>query len=198
MSLKIIKGGRDSESFITVAEADALLADLPDDPAEWEALSEADKEYRLILSAQVLGLLPWRGRQTYCGQALCWPRSVYQHGIPAEVKEAQAQVAYTVIHRGLAQLPDSASEDPSMSDLKSVSLGGILSVTFATDGGLSGGTMLDRLVGSIQFPVYMRLKRWLSQMRWGTILETTDDEYPTCSTTTTTSSTAAPTTTSTT
>lgn len=192
MSLRTSVGGRDTVSFISVVEADAYISALPDDPTDWTALSTADKEYRLILAAQVIGMLPNRGRKIYCGQALAYPRSG-QGGdgttIPAVIKEVQAQLAYTVVHRGLAKLPD-IEDDASGPAIKSVSLGGLLSVTFAT-GSLSGGSLLDRIISSVQFPVYMRLKAFLSQFRWGSIKQTDDSDYPTCSTTTSTTTTTS-------
>lgn len=192
MSLRTSAGGRDTESFVSVAEADTFIAALPDDPTKWTALSTEEKEYRLILAAQIVGMLPNRGRKIYCGQALAYPRSG-QGGdgttIPEIIKEVQAQLAYSVVHRGLAKLPD-VEDDASGPAIKSVSLGGLLSVTFAS-GPLSRGSLLDQMISSIQFPVYLRLKRYLSQFRWGSIKQTSDTDYPTCSTTTTTTTTTS-------
>lgn len=199
MALKTQVGGRDSDSFITVTEADAYLSSGPDDITAWNNLSVAEKELRLKLSAQAIGLLRCRGRQIYCGQALAFPRSCQDvsHSIPEEVKEAQAWIAYSVIHRGLANRPTDITEDVSGSEVSQVMLGGLLMVSFRGSP-LSGGSDFERLVRSANFPVYMKLKRWITQVRGGSVMATDDDDYPTCSTTTTTTSTTTTTTTSTT
>lgn len=189
MSLKTSVGGRDSDSFITVAEADAFIAKGPDDTAEWSALTTAGKEYRLRLAAQAIGMLPWRGYQTYCGQNLCWPRRVDGEHLccPCEVKEAQAFVAYSVIHRGLSNRPSSVTEEETGDRVSNVSMvSGLLQIAFAGTP-VKGGTLLDQIIRSAQFPVYLKLKRFLSQVRIWSTPETDDEDYPQCSTTTTTS-----------
>lgn len=186
MTLKCSLGGRDSTSFITVDEADQFIKDLPDDTAEWDALSTTEKEYRLELAAQLMGYMPWAGRQTYCGQALPFPRRIRGSHIccPCEIQETQAFLAYSVIHRGLANRP-TTTEEKSGTWVSSVSLGGLLSVGFSGKP-VTGGNVLDQILRSMHFPVYLRIKRYLSQIRGGSIQSESDDDYPECSTTTTT------------
>jgi hypothetical protein len=182
MSLIVRAGGRTSNSFITVAEAnDYIREDIPDAATEWDALSDEQKEFRLELAAQAMGYLPLRGRTVFCGQSLCFPRTSQDnvHIIPEAVKRAQSQVAYSVIHRSLAQRTD--IQDSSLErNLSSVSLGGILTVTFGK-GPINAGNVLDQITKGIQFPVYLRLKHFLSQVR-GSPVPTSI----TCSTTTST------------
>ncbi len=182
-------GGRDSNSFIQVAEADAILAALPDDTSSWAELDTAAKEYRLILAAAMMSYLPWKGTRTYRGQALCWPRSCF-NSIPGEVREAQAQIAYTVVHRGLSQMPEVTESSPA-NDISSVSLGGMLSVSFGKKG--TSGGVLQQLANSVYFPLYVRLSKYLLQVRGGSVGEVTAS----FATTTTTSVSSTCTTTST-
>jgi len=199
MSLNTNIGGRESDSFITVSQADAYLTSGIDDVTAWNALSDAAKEVRLRLAANLLGMLRCRGRKIYCGQALAFPRSCQDvaHSIPEEVKEAQAWIAYSVVHRALANRPVDVTEDVSGSDVSQVMLGGLLMVSFRGTA-LSGGSFLEQIVRSANFPIYLKLKRWITQVRGGSVLNTDDTEYPTCSTTTTTTSTTSTSTTTTT
>jgi len=189
-------GGAESNSFVTVSEADSIVASLPDDSSGWEDLSTSGKEYRLVLAARLMSYLPWSGRKAFCNQALCFPRNIQSNvkEIPQEVKEAQVFIAYSLIHRALAARPTSVTEEETGMNVKSVSLGGLLSVSFSGDPILNG-TTLEKLVRSTQFPAYLGVSRYTTQVRGGTVIPAEDE---TCSTTTTTTSTTSTTTTSTT
>ena len=189
MSLKTSVGGRDSNSFATLAEANSHIADLPNDSTEWDGLSDDQKEYRLILAAQLMSMLPWKGRRTYCGQNLALPRDVpgMKTGYPADVKNAQTEIAYLVIHRGLSNMAD-VTDSASGSDLKSISLGGLLTVSYAGSS-VSSGSLLDRVGSSVTLQTYLRLVPYLSQIRGVSVRATTDTGYPTCSSTSTTTTT---------
>lgn len=191
MILKCVVGGRDTNSFVTATEADTIIVDQPDDVTEWFDLSDDQKAYRLVLAAQLMGYLPWAGLQIYCGQALCFPRRVrgVVVGYPDAIKQAQVQMAYSVVHRGLANRPD-IDEATASNWATSVNIGGLLSLSF---GGKppAGGSILDQITRSAQFPIYLLVKQYLSQVRGGSIAETDDADYPSCSTTTTTSSTSS-------
>lgn len=188
-------GGVESDSFVTVAEADVIVPTLPDDPSAWEDLETAEKEYRLQLAAQLMGVLMLRGRKVYCGQGLCFPRSSQPqvHMIPDEVKETQVFVAYSVVHRALENRPESVTEQAAGSRVTRVSLGGLLSVGFSGEP-ISAGSYMDKMVRTTQFPAFLKMKRWLTQVRGG---QPTTEELP-CSTTTTTTSTTSTTVTTTT
>jgi hypothetical protein len=190
MSLIVKVGGRESNSFTTLAEADEIILaeGFPDDSAEWEDLEEEAKNYRLILGAEIMCKLPLGGLRVYCGQALAFPRTnqVNDHIIPLEVKETQCFLSYSVIHRGLAARPDAASETETGANVKSVSLGGLLSVSFEGRP-IENGTVLDKAIRSSQFPAYMRMKRYMQSFRGVSVRDA--DELATCRTTTTTSTT---------
>jgi hypothetical protein len=190
MSLITKIGGRESTSFVKLDEAlDIITGDgFPDDSSEWEDLEDAAQEYRLWLGANAMSFLPLKGKRVFCGQALCFPRSTQLnfHMIPQAVKETQCFVAYGVIHRGLASRPDDPSETELGARVKSVSLGGLLSVAFDSSR-LETGTGLDKIIRSSQFPAYMGLAKYLAQFRGGSVKSET--ELTTCLTTTTTTTT---------
>jgi hypothetical protein len=112
-----------------------------------------------------MATLSFRGYQVYEEQALCFPRTCQSDVsiIPTNVKEAQALIAWLVIHRGLASL-SLPNEGTSGSPVTSVSLGGLLSVSFATSP-TPKGSSLDEAVSSEYFPIYMALAEYLAPVR---------------------------------
>jgi len=191
MTLKTSLGGRDSTSLVTVDEATSVITDLyPDELTEWTDLTETGQEYRLELAAQIMGMLPFAGYQAYCGQALCFPRRIRGtlYCAPDDVKVAQVLIAFSVVHRALANA-GSVTDATAAGRVTQVSMAGLLSVSLAGSAPESGN-LLDKFTRSVQFPIYAKLKRYLSQIRGGSVKSVDDDDYPVCSTTTTTSSTS--------
>lgn len=189
MSLIVKVGGRESNSFVTLAEANAIMEVIFSEAefVVWDDLEDSQKEYRLKLAARMIETLPYRGWRAYCGQSLCFPRTT-QHNvkvIPEEVKETQCFVALNIIHKGLSSRP-SPDEAESGALVSSVSLGGLLGVKFTGDDPTTG-TGLDQIIRSSQFPAYVRMRRYSTQFRGGTVRN--EDNMPTCSTTTTTTTT---------
>lgn len=214
MALRTAVGGRESNSFVTVEESDAIVILFPDDPGAepveaetgppvveavpgtgWLGKTEDQKEFRLVLAAHAMDLLMWKGRRVYCGQALCFPRTCQDNvGMnPEEIKQLQVFIAYSVIDRALAARPEIADGEVGSDRVTSVSLGGMLAVSFGGDV-TKTGTLLDRLVKSPQFPGYLMVMRYVTQVRGRVV---TGDEFV-CSTTTTSTTTTSTTTTSTT
>ena len=186
MSLITKIGGRESNSFVTVEEADAIISadGWYDDPTAWDELEPKAKEYRLMLAARMMALLPWKGSKVYCGQALSFPRSVQQnYVIPQEVKDVQCFIAYSVAHRGIESRPATADEADTGARVSSVSLGGLLAVSFAGNP-VTTGSGLDKAIRSSQFPAYWTLANYLTQFRGGSVQNV--DELGECLTTTTT------------
>lgn len=185
MALHVKVGGRESDSFITVSEADSLIADLPDDSVEWLALSTGEKELRLRMAANMIGYLKLRGMRAYRGQRLSFPRTHQGNVkiIPPEVKEAQAFVAYSVVHRGLANRPSSASKKEPTNDINQLYLGGALMVSFSK-GRTSPKDIMSKLVQSVQFPALVGLKNHTVQIR-GIFAQATDTITQSTTTTTT-------------
>lgn len=176
MALNTRVGDPSSDSFVTVTEADVILQAGPDDDSEWAGLTVAEKELRLRLAASAMSSLAFSGRRCYARQALCFPRGKWGcRTIPTEIKEAQAFIAYSVVHRGLLGRPVITAKG-AVTGVKSVALGGMLAVTF---GNQASTSVLDEMTASTQFPILMRLQRFLTQIRGGSV-----GEEPTWSTTT--------------
>lgn len=198
MALRTAIGGRDTQSFITVSQANSIIGGFFDDAdiTSWNLLDSGQKEYCLMLAAQLMDYFPWAGRTVYCGQALCFPRRIRDNLIclPCAVQNAQAYLALHVVRRGMANRPTSQTEEETGSRVSQVSLGGLLSVSFSGDP-IKAGNVMDKITRSMHFPVYLMVKQYLSQIRGGTILEEDDDEFPTCSTTSSTTTTSTTTTT---
>jgi len=197
MTLKTSLGGRDSTSLVTIAEAIVIITDLyPDEIAEWTDLTTSAQEYRLELAVQIMGMMPFAGYQAYCGQALCFPRRIRGSLLcaPADVKVAQVLIAFSVVHRALANAGN-VSSSVAAGRVTQISMAGLLTVSMAGTA-ISGGNLLDKITRSVQFPIYAKLKRYLAQIRGGSVQSLDDDDYPTCSTTTTTSTTSTSSTTS--
>ena len=197
MSLKTAVGGAESDSFVTVAQADSYLDSMPDDTTEWDALSTEEKELRLQLAVQLMGYLQLRGKTVFRNQNLCFPRTCQPYSgrfsIPVEVKKSQSYLAYSIVHRGLSAMPGMGEGLPStVGSPSSISIGGLVSVSFRGQDS-AGGTLLERLVASLPFPVMMWMKRFVAQIRGGTVLDAEDER--TLSTTSTTISSGVTTTT---
>jgi len=201
ITLKTAEGGPDSNSYITVAEADAYLADYPWDITAWLALTSAEKVLRLAVAADMMSYLSWRGYKAYEYQALSFPRKNCQDYfgyalkmIPPEVKRAQAVIAYTVVHRNIANLP-AISEITGKPSVGSFSISG-LSISLQGSYSDTGETFED-FIRSSHSIVYSMLRKFLTTIRASVATERTLLLF-TSTTTTSTSSTSSTSTTSTT
>ena len=96
-------GAATSNSYATVAEADAYLA-VRGDTSTWTALTLGQKESKLQWAALYLDTLTFKGTRSTSTQALQWPRiGVWDRdgfevdGIPQALKNAQAEMAFQLI-----------------------------------------------------------------------------------------------------
>lgn len=103
MTLDTTVGTSTSQSYASVAEADAYLA-FRGDTSTWTALTVAQKEQKLQWAAVQLDTLYFRGNKLTYSQALEWPRNGvvnkngwYEQGIPQPLKNAQAELAFQLI-----------------------------------------------------------------------------------------------------
>ncbi len=195
MALIAKVGGRESNSLLTLSEAESRLKLLPyTETSGWEDLDTQQKEYRLQLAAMAMLMLPLRGYRSYEGQAQSFPRSVQDDEtiIPDCAKDVQAQIAVSVIHRALLSKQSVSDGEVSAKSVSKVSLGGLLAVSFDSSPSKTG-TFLEQLSRSIEFPTYLMLVPYLTSFRGGSVLNT--DELPVLLTTTTTTSTTMTTTT---
>jgi len=158
------KGGAESNSFVTLEEADDYILKLPDDPDPWFALAPWQKEYRLQLAAQLLNMFPFIGERSYRNQNLAFPRTCTNHEIPEEVKETQVFLAYSVVHRGLALRGVDVTQGEK-DRVTQISLAGLLMVSTAGLSQSVRSSFLDQMLNSAQFPVFIRLSRWMTKIR---------------------------------
>lgn len=199
---------------------------------KWNELTNSQKEHRLILAAKLMAQLPFRGRRVYKNQALPFPRTkkvpsgrtkigsyltdspIYAgledewlpeeqcRRIPDEVKEIQCQIALEVIHPAIEK---SAIGDESagtwIGDVGSFSISGGFSISFDKEGKASGN-VFDNLWTAVGGLIFVKLHRWLSQVRGGAIRSVRDGDFweevetlPTTTSTSTTSTTISTTTT---
>jgi hypothetical protein len=110
MALNAVLGSSTADSYITVAEADAIFAS-SFQASDWDGYTEADKEIALKVSTVNLEYLQWNG--TRCSpstddaglpQALAWPRNDYEcrglvatcASIPVPIKQACAYLALDI------------------------------------------------------------------------------------------------------
>lgn len=147
------------------------------------------KEWLLQLAAQLIGLLPIRGYRVYTNQSLDFPRSSQRDLtiVPDEVKEAQAILASLVVLPNLVSQPDKASATVLPLSLQAaavteVSVAGIMNVkTGASSTSSSGGyaltTMLEIMSNTFCLPVYLRMKKYLTQFKGGSLKPLTEEEY---------------------
>jgi len=105
MALITTIGGPDSNSYGTLAEADAYFAARVQN--NWDG-SDSHKEMALIRAAQYLDNSyrgRWKGQRVFLEQALAWPRAwitdsdgydVSSAAIPRQIKYAQFEAAYLI------------------------------------------------------------------------------------------------------
>ena len=102
MALDVTIGTATSQSYASVAEADAY-ADTLTFRTAWPATGTATgKEGALQQAARLLDTLTWKGKKVSAAQALDWPRygvtdadgyTVDSTTIPAKIKAAQCELA---------------------------------------------------------------------------------------------------------
>ena len=103
MTLVATIGATDSNSYASVAEADAYLA-VRGDTSTWTALTTGQKESKLQWAAIYIDTLTFKGTRSTSTQSLQWPRiGVWDRdgfevdGIPQALKNAQAEMAFQLV-----------------------------------------------------------------------------------------------------
>lgn len=128
-------------SYVTMEEAEEYVTSFYplSDPYRdaWCKLSETERAARLILAAQTLDQLRYRGRKAAANQTMSFPRLIYseylrqwmvQEGVPWEVKVAQMEETLQLS----AGIPDHVSKQRQ--GVKAYTIGK-LSETFGGSGG---------------------------------------------------------------
>lgn len=181
MALITTIGGNRSNSFITVDDADALLAEHTIvDTSAWSSLTEAQKIERLLYAGLILkNRYVWHHWPVYKNQAMPYPRwyldedgdHVYVGGgdgptIPENIKRAQALIALNVVHRGSVGLspPQDGAIKPGM---KRLSLFGSLDITLSdSEKSVPDGSALTHLIHSSQWMIDELLHDYRSIIRF--------------------------------
>jgi len=188
MALITTVGGNDSDSYVTVQEADAYLGTMYGDvPASWDNLDEVPKENRLKIAALIMNSYGWRGVQASRDQRLAFPRwwrTDVEHDlqmdyedtfvnfsditenvpvVPTEVKYAQIEVAYQAVSH-IMQLDPLAFPEK---EIKMFELGGSLGIEFFGNASDEGSMSKARLT-SMDI-VYAYLGKWLSKVKGAVI-----------------------------
>lgn len=115
-----------TNSYVTIAEADAYLVDSARAGA-WAFLSPQQKTAALITATRVMETITWQGQKTNPAQALAWPRAgvIDRYGnavdssvVPTDVKNGQIELAFEV-----SQDPTLVTKESSGSNIESVKAG---------------------------------------------------------------------------
>jgi hypothetical protein len=132
MALDTTVGGANADSYASLVEADAYVANNrpTGDSDPWVDLEEAQREAALRMAAQYLdAAFPWTGSAVDAVQAMCWPRSgmLSRNGfaiatttIPNELKKAQCEYA-----RQLSAEDPTESDSAKAANLESVKAGSV-------------------------------------------------------------------------
>lgn len=181
MELITTIGGNRSNSFITVDDSDALLAEHTIiDTSAWSSLSETQKTERLLYAGLILkNRYVWHHWPVYKNQAMPYPRwyldvegdHVYVGGgdgptIPENIKRAQALIALNVVHRGSVGL--SPPQDGAIkAGMKRLSLFGSLDVTLSdSQNSVPDGSALTHLIHSSQWMIDELLHGYRNTVRF--------------------------------
>jgi hypothetical protein len=189
MAIDTTVGGENANSFCTVDWAKEFLTAQPFDTSDLVAVDDeedaaiSDEEIAagLVYAALQMNDLPWRGQRAFIYQRLCWPRvgiglmtqmegttldaqyDAQSTTIPDDIKAVQTLVWWFVIRKGFLHQQTISVEDGP--DVKSVNLAGLVSATFE-DGQTPVGSLLNRIIMSPDFPIYLWLGNYVSRMRF--------------------------------
>lgn len=181
MELMTTIGGNHSNSFVTVAEADAILSGHTIvDSSAWTALSEDAKTERLLYAGLILkNRYTWLYWPVYKNQGMPFPRwylddegetvhvgGGHEPAIPENIKRAQALIALNVAHRGSVGLsaPVAGKAGPS---IKRLSLFDSLDVTIAdTQPAATDQSRLARVIESSHWMIDELLREYIAQVRF--------------------------------
>ena len=177
MALDTTVGSATADSMATLEEMETYLQIFfVGDPAldTFLGLDTPIREEMARQAARFFGYLPLRGDLVYVEdpiQSMPFPRTCQTDTtiIPTEVKEAQAEIMFTIIYRTvLAQSVSVASGAATNAQVKKFSLGGLLSIEFAQKGDNSG-SILEQFTRSISSLTWLKLQKYITQVRGGVI-----------------------------
>jgi hypothetical protein len=169
LTLRSTTGSKTANSWITAAEADAILTALGVyNLTAWNALTTAAKEFRLILAAkEMASQFDFAGWPVYRNQALPFPRWFTEEDsivIPDEIKIAQACIAYAIIHKRLVDISNPADGATEDSDISSISLFGAISISAASSPvDQVDRSALEAAIKSEHAHIYLMISDWVTQ-----------------------------------
>ena len=137
------------QSYASLAEANGILGVDPVRMTAWAALSDMDKEIRLIASTERLDLLSWRGERTggLPTQQRAWPRTglFYENGaivlpdvIPHDLERATALLAGSITSR-----PANSDQGTSAQAISKIKAGSVQLDYFRRAGTVEGEPLQD-------------------------------------------------------
>lgn len=88
--------------------------------------------------------------------------------IPQEVKDAQAEISFNVVYRTYKSQPSIDLGASTTSQVKKLSLGGLLSIDFSNTSDASGGIM-EQFTRGVNSLTWLKLVKYISQIRGGVI-----------------------------
>jgi len=176
-------GATDQNSFVeSVEDATMWLATQPFDTSALEDMDDDVIEAGLIYAALMMAYLPWRGYRLDANQPLCWPRigigRIYEMGsddlaalydtqsttIPDAIWQSQVLIWWFVVRRGFVSQTDPVI-GIERSEITSVSLAGLVTVSFNPQGSAAAGSSLNKMISSSEFPIYLLLGNYLAKVR---------------------------------
>jgi hypothetical protein len=107
MAIDATVGGNSSNSYLSLADADSLIAERVGDTSAWTDAQDSDKEKALISATRRLDQQTFKGCKTLNTQALKWPRYDVEDedgypyasdSIPIPIKHATAELAFVLIN----------------------------------------------------------------------------------------------------
>lgn len=145
MAVIVEVGGSESNSYITVSEADAYLAAMfgKDD---WQDADPYDKDLIVVTASRTLDqYMEWDGRRASESQSMEWPRiDTPFTGIPKRLKDACCELSYVILTKGLS------FESQTINAVKV----GPISVDFSADSVDAGiPTFIEKMVQNFGSPL---------------------------------------------
>ena len=189
MALVTTAGASNADSYNSLDEAMVYLNLTGYDITEWEDLDAEYQEFRLKIGALLINTLPLRGAKACRDQRLEFPRwwrtddgfpyyedtyvttadiTAAGYSIPAvseEVKSAQIEVSFHVVHNGIMKMESMAYPER---EIKSFGLGGSLEIEF-TDRPVTNKSLMDKARTSTLDVAHYLLFKWLRSVSGGVV-----------------------------
>lgn len=162
-------GGTASNSYVTIAEADAYFEAMLGFSTVWAAFSDAVKTQRLVLACRALERLGFTGEKYDEDQSLSFPRAPLDEplAIPKAVKDAQCEMAALLYYRA----GSTGTIDPDSQVISALSaLNGLVDIEYqAAPSGTMRRADEQLAVGASMEAVKALLRPWLmgtNSVRW--------------------------------